>query len=80
MKNFKTTLNELWLFTIIPVLYSFALWLTASAAAVLFLGDLWRGMGVASALGIYQITRIRYSQDMQRAYEGQLLHDQSDEA
>ncbi len=62
-------------FTVMPVLYSIALWLSFSAAVVLFTGDLWTGIGVTSALALYQITRQHYSQDMREAYERMYAED-----
>jgi hypothetical protein len=68
--SIKINWSGLYNFTIMPVLYSVVLWLSFSAAAVLFLEDFWRGIGVTSALALYQITRQHYSIDMRKAYEG----------
>lgn len=80
MAELKSRWRVLYSFTIMPVLYTIALWLISSAGASAFLQDIWAGMGVASAYMLYQIVRGHYSEDMQKAYEGLAFNDESTEA
>ena len=83
MKNFRGWFRFQYDMNIMPHLYTVAMWLCLAAGGILLIGDLWRGMGLASAVTLYYATRhyfIKESQAIYTKYYGGELNVEPDEA
>lgn len=49
-------------------LYILASWLALATMGFLFIGDLWRGMGLASAYVLYRLIGNEYHRELQGSY------------
>lgn len=56
-------------------LYILVSWLVLATMGFLFIGDLWRGMGLASAYILYRLIGNEYHKELQGVYLKELAKD-----
>jgi hypothetical protein len=68
---------------VMPHLYTILMWVCMAAGSALLIGDLWRGMGLASAISLYYAVRHYYfaeSEAVHKKYYGGFQNVEPDEA